>query len=205
RNLGNRRFADMSRQWGFHESGFSHGMALGDLDGDGDADVVVNHLNAPAGVYRNETGAARVAVRLEGAAMNTAEIGARVTLIAGSMAQSQEILAGGRYVSSDAPERAFAWPPGARSGELRVSWPDGTETRVEGVGPNERHTIRQPPRSVAPGDATASRRPASRAVRPLFQQVPLAHHHERPRREDSQGILPWRLDRHGPAAAWTDL
>jgi hypothetical protein len=71
RNRGDLTFEDKAQEWGFDYVGMSHGMCLADLDNDGDLDVVVNHLNDNGGIYRNESTAPRVAVRLKGKAPNT--------------------------------------------------------------------------------------------------------------------------------------
>ena len=52
RNRHDLTFEEVGEAWGFDWKGISNGMALADLDNDGDLDVVVNNLNAAAGVYR---------------------------------------------------------------------------------------------------------------------------------------------------------
>ncbi|MBM3841471.1 MAG: VCBS repeat-containing protein, partial [Verrucomicrobia bacterium] len=66
RNRGDLTFEEVGAAWGFNAIGISQGMALADLDNDGDLDVVMNNLNEVAGVFRNEGSAPRVAVRLKG-------------------------------------------------------------------------------------------------------------------------------------------
>jgi hypothetical protein len=66
RNLGNGHFEPADNDWGFDISGISYGMALGDFDNDGDLDAVINQLNEPAIVLRNDAIAPRVKVTLEG-------------------------------------------------------------------------------------------------------------------------------------------
>ncbi|HEV8543606.1 MAG TPA: VCBS repeat-containing protein, partial [Verrucomicrobiae bacterium] len=99
RNRGDGTFEPMNEKWGFDKSGVSYGMALADLDNDGDLDVVVNNLNDTASIYRNDTTGGRVQVRLKGSGSNTQGIGARIRLTGGAVTQSQEMICGGRYLS----------------------------------------------------------------------------------------------------------
>src|SRR4030095_4946970 len=102
-----------------------------DLDNDGDLDVVINNLNGAAGIYRNETVAARLTVRLKRQATNTRGIGAKVKVLGGPFTQTQEIICGGRYLSSDEPLRVFA--PGAGDMQIEVTWRSGKHSVVTGA------------------------------------------------------------------------
>ncbi len=53
RNKGNLEFEKVSEKWGFDTPSFSNGMAYGDLDNDGDLDVVVNNMGRQGFVYKN--------------------------------------------------------------------------------------------------------------------------------------------------------
>ena len=66
RNNGDLGFSDASMAWNFDSDQISHGSALGDLDGDGDLDIVVTCLNAPPLILRNRSHQARLRVTLKG-------------------------------------------------------------------------------------------------------------------------------------------
>jgi hypothetical protein len=207
RNRGDLSFEDVSRQWGFDTRGVAHGMALADLDNDGDLDVVVNNLNGPAGIYRNDTSAPRLAVRLKGQPPNTRGIGAKIKVFGGPVpVQSQEMICGGRYLSSDDPMRVFA--AGALSNELRieVTWRNGAQNVVAGARPNRIYEIDEA--GASPAQNPTPERQTARAA-PLFQDVSarLHHTHQDEPFDDyaRQPLLPNRLSHLGPGVAWFDL
>lgn len=142
RNRGDLHFEDAAAKWGFNQVGVSHGMCLADLDNDGDMDVVVNNLNQGAGIYRNDGSAARVAVRLKGAGANSRGIGAKIEVSDGRVArQSQEMICGGRYLSSDDAMRVFTAGTNGNEMRIEIRWRSGKQTRVEGVRANRIYEI----------------------------------------------------------------
>ncbi|MBU2525631.1 MAG: VCBS repeat-containing protein [Bacteroidetes bacterium] len=84
KNKGNLTFENYAQEWGLDEPSFSNGAAYGDLDNDGDLDLIVNNVNKELFVYRNETTQKLqnnyLKIKLEGQAPNTFGFGARVKI-----------------------------------------------------------------------------------------------------------------------------
>lgn len=203
RNQRDLTFAEAGAAWGFNHAGVAHGMALADLDQDGDLEMVVNNLNAPAGIYRNESTTPRVAVRLKGRAPNTAGVGAQIRLYGGAVnLQSQEMISGGRYLSCDEAVRVFAAGTLTNQMRLEIRWRSGRQTVVEGVRANRLYEVFEEGSSMS-----APARPA--VPPPFFRDVSelLAHRHVDPPFDDysRQTLLPKKLSQLGPGVAWSDF
>jgi hypothetical protein len=204
RNRGDLTFEEAGQRWGFDFRGVSQGLALADLDNDGDADVVVNNLNGPLLVYRNDASAARIAVRLKGARPNTKGIGAKIKVYGGPVPmQTQEMICGGRYLSSDEPLRVFAAGSLTNQLQIEVFWGSGKHSEVKEAKPNYIYEIEE-------RDATAvPLATAKHAIEPLFIDASpmLKHSHHQEAFEDFalQPLLPHRLSQAGPGISWWDI
>jgi hypothetical protein len=203
RNMKRLRFEDVSAAWGFNYEGVSQGMALADLDNDGDLDVVINNKNAAAAIYRNNVPAPRLAVRLKGAAPNTHGIGSRITVSGGPVVQSQQIVSGGRYLSSDDAVRTFA--AGRGEMQIEVVWRSGKKTLVSQARANRIYEIDEATSASAPAGSRGNDLPGKPR---LFTDVSalIKHTHTDEPFDDFalQPLLPRRLSQLGPGITWFD-
>ncbi|MBK9137512.1 MAG: VCBS repeat-containing protein [Verrucomicrobia bacterium] len=202
RNRRDLTFEEMRGAWGLGEKGVSQGTACADLDNDGDLDLVMNKLGEPAGLYRNDSPAPRVAIRLRGLPPNTQGIGAKVVVQGGPVEQSQEIICGGHYLSASDPLRIFAAGSADARLRLEVTWRSGRRSVIENARANRLYEIDEAhavPASPAPPPASPV----------WFSDVSerLGHrHHEDPFNDfERQPLLPHRLSQLGPGLAWHDF
>jgi enediyne biosynthesis protein E4 len=204
RNRRDRTFEEVGAQWGFDSKQVCHGVITADFDNDGDLDVAVSSLNAPALIYRNESAAPRLAVRLKGKAPNGRGIGARVTVLGGVVPeQAQEIICGGRYLSADDTVRMFA--AGAMTNEMtiRVRWRSGLVSEVTGARANRIYEIDE-----AAARAVQSPKPEVQSPKLFVDASALfGHKHHEEAFDDfaRQPLLSRKLSQLGPGVAWIDL
>lgn len=204
RNRGDLTFEDVSQAWGFDSRVVTHGMALADLDNDGDLDVVGNSFHHAPLICRNDSTGPRIAVRLVGIPPNTHGTGARIRVRGGPVpVQEQEMLTGGRYLSSDQHQRTFAAGTNRAGLSIEVRWRDGTISRVARAVPDSLYEVHQsgalPPPPPAPSPEPVSPRFVPIAVPPeLVHQDPAFDEFVR------QPLLPWRQAYQGPGVLWLD-
>ncbi len=203
KSLGGLSYIDVSSAWGLHMVGSSQGAAWGDLDNDGDLDLVVSHINAHASVYRNNTvDAHHLSVSLQGNAPNTSGIGSRVVVYAGGRAQMQEQFPTRGFQSSVAHILTFGLGTAAVADSVVVRWPSGGTQTLRSIRANQRLVLDEGVTSPA---ALAVRLPASE---PLLIEVPdrIPWRHAENSFEDlvREPLLLYRISTQGPALAVAD-
>jgi enediyne biosynthesis protein E4 len=129
RNAGNETFEDVTAASGpgALTPHSSRGAAFGDVDNDGDVDVLIMNMNEPPSLLRNDYRGPHhwIAVRLEGAASNRAALGASVLVTAGGRTQAQPVLSQSSYYSHNDLRLHFGLGASERADRIEVRWPGG--------------------------------------------------------------------------------
>jgi hypothetical protein len=129
RNLGNGKFADVSRSAGaaITTPQVSRGMAVGDIDNDGDIDVVVNNLDRPPSLLLNQSENRNnwLLIKCVGRKSNRSAIGARVKVTARGRTQTGEVSSGASYYSQNDLRLHFGMGDATMADRIEVRWPSG--------------------------------------------------------------------------------
>jgi hypothetical protein len=150
RNDGKGNFVDVADQSGdyFKQKYVGRGATYGDYDNDGDLDLLVVNLNNRARLLRNDGGNRNNWLIIDAKLPNgkTDAIGARVTVIAGSLTQIQDLIPVRGYLGQVDPRCHFGLGSAAKADTVEIRWPDKSTTKLTDVKPNQILKVIQKPR-----------------------------------------------------------
>jgi len=159
RNLGDGHFADVTAESGpgMSETLSSRGLATGDLDNDGDVDVIIVNIDGVPSVLRNDGGNARswLTVALRGTTSNRMGQGARITARTEALEQICDATTAGSVFSASDPRVHFGLADATRV-DLEIRWPSGTVQTLKNVAANQILEVVEPRVAVSrdsPGPA----------------------------------------------------
>jgi hypothetical protein len=146
KNLGNLKFSDEGNNWGLSTPSFSNGAAYGDLDNDGDLDLVVNNVNQESFVYRNNSRNVSksnyIGLSLKGKGQNTFAIGASVKVFQGKNIISREVMPS-RGFQSSVDYKIIMGLGTDKVDSMLVQWPDRSVTKIVNPAINQVHSLSQ--------------------------------------------------------------
>ena len=147
RNLRNGRFEDISSKAGVSAlpPQVGRGCAFGDFDNDGDVDIVINNLDGPPSLLRNDGGNRNnwLMVKCTGTRSNRSAIGTRVRVLTGERAQIDEVMSGSSYYSQNDLRLHFGLGGASKADLIEVLWPSGIKESFRDIEANQLLAIRE--------------------------------------------------------------
>lgn len=206
RNKGNLKFDDTGSKWGLDQPSFSNGASYADLDNDGDLDLVINNVNQPAFIYRNNSRELNknhyIAFKISGKEKNTYAIGTHVKVYAANQVFSRTVMPSRGFQSSVDYKIEIGLGNVSKIDSMLVTWPDSLTSKVYSLPVDTVLTINQ-------STSAKEQRVISAADNnTLLKQIPVMFDKHN---EDAfvdfyvEQNLPRMLSRQGPVAACGDV
>ena len=206
RNKGDLQFENVSDVWGFEATSFSNGASVGDLDNDGDVDLVINNMDEEAFIYENTSSTRNnyLKVKLSGPSGNSDGLGAKITVYNDGAIQYFENKTVRGYLSSNDPVVHFGLGKTTELDSVFIKWNDGKESVVTGVKANQLLEVKYDKALRRP---TKRSRPATLFNEQTAQLMPTPFKH---RENDfneykEQILLPHMFSKSGPFISTGDV
>lgn len=207
RNNGDITFTNANKEWGFEIPSLSNGAAYGDLDNDGDLDIVVNNVNMVAFVYENKSNELSknhyLQLKIEGSEKNRFAVGASVWIYYGNTVVFQELMPSRGFQSSMDYKMTIGLGNTQTLDSMRVIWPDDQTLKLTDVKADQFLTLKY---SDAQGRYTVPKKENKSTLLKEIPNVPLVEHRENNYNDfDYEGLIYKLLSQEGPAMAVADV
>ena len=140
-------FSEVAKDFGspLMQERAGRGVAFGDIDNDGDVDMIINDLDGSPQLLRNDGGNANnsILIRTVGVKSNRDGIGARVKVVSGDLTQIDEVRSGGSYISQSDLRLHFGLEKRTKIDLIEVRWPGGLVDKITNAGVNKIVTVKE--------------------------------------------------------------
>ena len=199
-------FTNQAKEWGFEELSFSNGASYGDLDNDGDLDLVVNNVNQPAFVFKNNSNEILknnyLKIKLKGTESNTYAVGSLVKIFIGDQVLRQELIPSRGFQSSIDYAMVFGLGQNKKIDSVQIIWPNKKSQVLKNVGLNE--TL-----ELAYNDEQATFFKEKTSIeKKLFTEVPItieANNENNYIDFNYEGLIPKMSSKEGPTISVADI
>ena len=200
-------FTDETINWGLKIPSLSNGAAYGDLDNDGDLDIVINNVNMEAYVYKNNAESVTknnfIKLKFDGNQINNFAIGTTVKLYYDNNVLLQELIPSRGFQSSMDYVMTIGVGSTKSIDSLRVIWPNDKTQKLIDVRVNQFLTLKQI-------DAKEIYVPVKNKIKKtLLTEIPnkslVAHNENTYSDFDHEGLISKMLSQDGPALAVADI
>ncbi len=156
-------FQNLAQSWGLNMVSHSNGSAFGDLDNDGDLDLVVNNVNMPSFIYRNNSenlvNRHFLQFELAGKDLNTGAIGSQIILKEGDKVFYQELIPTRGFMSSVDPVIHFGLGEVSRIDSAIIYWPDDKVTILTDIAVDQKIQLKQSEATLLRNELTPCKEP----------------------------------------------
>lgn len=199
-------FKNKSKDWGLATPSMSNGAAHADLDNDGDLDIVVNNVNMPSFIYRNNTKVDKdhnyIKLTFKGGDKNKFAVGTTVRLYHNNLSVLQELIPSRGFQSSMDHDMTIGLGSSTTIDSLRVIWPDDKTQLLKNVKANQ--TLK-----LSITDASETYVPVKKNKPTLLKEITnptlIAHKENNYSDFDFEGLIAKKLSQEGPAIAIGDI
>lgn len=204
----NGMFQDVSSDWVENDSIISTGVAYGDLDNDGDIDIITNNINKPASIYENKYAEGDfLKIKLNSNSKNTQAIGAKAILYTSAGKQYRQLYTTKAYQSSSEPIIHFGIKKNVQIDSLQIIWPEQKLRTITDIKPNSTIELKPENSDKKIDIHKLFYKDSKKWFVPAENDFGLNYvHKENPFIDfDMQKLIPHQLSDYGPAVKVTDM
>ena len=208
KNNGGINFSDVSNDWGIDFAGYSNGASYVDLDNDGDLEILINNIDAPAILYRNNSVEKNLGnylgLKLQGSAKNPLGLGAKITIKTSSGIQYQEHTMTRGFQSSVDPNIHFGLGEENEIEDLTIVWNDGKIQTLNSLKANQILNLNYQDSS---NPSKTILEPEKSFFVDITEQSGIEYRHNENEYDDYKVeiLLPHTYSKNGPALATGDI